>query len=348
MRDRDIIYGSYGHTYEGGTFPRKKENQRVRIPSNPSVASRSSDMKDSTGSIEHSEHSSPMPEPYKVEVLSHGANNSMSDRNPGPGYLRRITIDNKSAGSLGITIQCNEGGGIFVSSVTSNSIASRAGLRCGDQLLEVCGINMRDANYKIAAKILHQCGNTISMLAQYCPDKFQGNIAQHITEEDSVSRSGSPTPRNSPRGLARSRPVSMQQSVPQAIPKRSLISSNLKKKFSDSLENQSDCAGSPDCMYDEEEPRVLTLNTKKSTNLGISLMGGNAVGIYVHDVQKNSLADLAGLKKGDQILEYNGVDLRRVTAEYAATEISKPCDKVTVLVQHNMTSEYRILKLTSK
>lgn len=171
---------------------------------------------------------------------------------------------------------------------------------------------------------------------------------QHITEEDSVSRSGSPTPRNSPRGIARSialssRPVSMQpQSVPQPIPKRSMMSSNMKQKFSDSLENQSDFSqtGSPDCMYDEEEPRVLTLNTKKSTNLGISLMGGNAVGIYVHDVQKNSLADLAGMKKGDQILEYNGVDLRRVTAEYAAMEISKPCDKVTVLVQHNMTSKF--------
>lgn len=171
MRDRDIIYGSYGHAYEGGTFPRKKENQRVRIPSNPSVASKSSDMKDSTGSIEHSEHSSPMPPPFKVEVLSHGANNSisMSEHNPSPGYLRRITID-KSAGPLGITIQCNEGGGIFVSTVTANSIASRAGLRCGDQLLEVCGINMRDANHKIAAKILRQCGNTMTMLAQYCPD----------------------------------------------------------------------------------------------------------------------------------------------------------------------------------
>lgn len=65
-------------------------------------------------------------------------------------------------------------------------------------------------------------------------------------------------------------------------------------------------------------------------------MGGNAVGIFVHDVQKNSLADSAGMKKGDQILEYNGVDLRRVTAETAATEISKPSDKVIVLVQHNI------------
>lgn len=135
------------------------------------------------------------------------------------------------------------------------------------------------------------------------------------------------------------------QSTPQSIPKRSLAVMK-KQKFSDSLENQSDCSqtGSPD-LYDEEEPRVLTLNTKRNTNLGISLMGGNAVGIYVHDVQKNSLADVAGMKKGDQILEYNGVDLRRVTAECAATEISKPCDKVTVLVQHNMTSNNKFILL---
>lgn len=182
--------------------------------------------------------------------------------------------------------------------------------------------------------------------------EFHGNTVQHITEDESVSHSGSPTPRNSPRGIEHrprefsSFPVSMkseslQQSAPQSIPKRSLLSSNIKKqKFSDSLENQSDCSqtGSPD-LYDEEEPRVLTLNTRKNTNLGISLMGGNAVGIYVHDVQKNSLADASGMKKGDQILEYNGVDLRNVTAECAATEISKPCDKVLVVVQHNIKSK---------
>lgn len=178
--------------------------------------------------------------------------------------------------------------------------------------------------------------------------EYDGNIIQHVNEEDSVSRSGSPTPRNSPRGITRSMALSsasavqQQQSIPQPIPKRSLMPSNMKKqKFSDSLENQSDCSqtGSPDCIYDEEEPRMLTMHTKKNTNLGISLMGGNAVGIYVHDVQKNSLSDAAGMKKGDQILEYNGVDLRRVTAEHAASEISKPSDKVTVLVQHNMTSK---------
>lgn len=82
------------------------------------------------------------------------------------------------------------------------------------------------------------------------------------------------------------------------------------------------------------------MTTKKNTNLGISLMGGNAVGIYVHDVQKSSLADNAGMRKGDQILEYNGTNLTRVTAEQAANEISKPVEKVTIVVQHNLKSEY--------
>lgn len=132
VRDRETIYGSsyYGHAYEGGTFPRKKENQRFRIPSNPSVTSKGSGVKNSTGSIEHgSERGSPMPPAFQVEVLSHGANkrNSMPDycygQKPSPGDLRRVTID-KSV-ELGITITCNTGGGIFVTTVAENSIASQ-------------------------------------------------------------------------------------------------------------------------------------------------------------------------------------------------------------------------------
>ena len=137
VRDRDILYGSGsyagggGHSYEGGTFPRKKENPRFRIPSNPSVASKGSGVKNSTGSIEHgSERGSPMPPAFQVEVLSHGVNkrNSMPDycygQKPSPGDLRRVTID-KSV-ELGITIDSNNnGGGIFISKVAENSIASQ-------------------------------------------------------------------------------------------------------------------------------------------------------------------------------------------------------------------------------
>lgn len=44
------------------------------------------------------------------------------------------------------------------------------------------------------------------------------------------------------------------------------------------------------------DPRFVVLETHKCSNLGISLVGGNAVGIYVHNVAPNSLAANAGLR----------------------------------------------------
>lgn len=339
-RDHDDPPTSYYNVYEGGTFPRKKEH-RFRIPSNPSVTSKGSGVKNSTGSIEHhgSERGSPMP-PVHVEILSHGANkrNSNVPDFLCPGDLRRVTID-KSDKPLGITIQCNNnGGGIFVSSVTEKSIASRAGLQVGDQLLEVCGINMRSATKDIAANVLRQCGNSITMLVQYNPEKYDG----HNLEPESVTHSGSPTPRNSPRA-PRSLVVPTTTSAPSpvissATPKSSVMSGQIKsQQFSDSLENQSD--SSQHCSADsifEEEARIITLHVDKGKNLNIKLIGGNQVGIFVHDVQRDSPAELAGIRKGDQILEYNGVDLRCVTAEQAANEIARFTDTVTLLVQNNL------------
>jgi Periplasmic protease len=82
------------------------------------------------------------------------------------------------------------------------------------------------------------------------------------------------------------------------------------------------------------------IETRKCSNLGISLVGGNAVGIYVHSVQSGSLGYSAGLRTGDRILEYNGTDLRAATAEEAAYELAKPADKVTVLAQYSVERKY--------
>jgi len=112
-----------------------------------------------------------------VEVLSHGGPSGSGKRCSNvatdflcPGDLRRVTIDKRDK-SLGITIQCNNnGGGIFVSTVADKSTAMRAGLQVGDQLLEVCGINMRAATNEIAANVLRQCGDSFTMLVQYNPE----------------------------------------------------------------------------------------------------------------------------------------------------------------------------------
>ena len=74
---------------------------------------------------------------------------------------------------------------------------------------------------------------------------------------------------------------------------------------------------------------------KKSGDLGVRLVGGNAVGIFIHSVEIDSAAFGVGLRCADQILEYNNVDLRRATAEQAAYELAKPAEKVSILIQYN-------------
>ena len=133
----------------------------------------------------------------------------------------RVYIE-KSSEPLGIQIFCRNSGGVFVSSVHQSSLAAQVGLQVGDQLLEVCGINMRSATYQLAACVLHQCGDSITMLVQYNPTKYQElqemsgmglmgppSMTSSSSECDGngdgshqrspKSRSGSPTPCNSPR-----------------------------------------------------------------------------------------------------------------------------------------------------
>lgn len=75
---------------------------------------------------------------------------------------------------------------------------------------------------------------------------------------------------------------------------------------------------------------------KKSGDLGVRLVGGNAVGIFIHSVDMDSPAYQSGLReRADQILEYNGVDLRHATAEQAAYELAKPAENVSILVQYS-------------
>lgn len=91
------------------------------------------------------------------------------------------------------------------------------------------------------------------------------------------------------------------------------------------------------------EARLVFPIMKKSGDLGVRLVGGNAVGIFIHSVERDSAAYKASLRCADQILEYNDVDLRQATAEQAAYELAKPAEKVSILVQYNPDSEWLLL-----
>ncbi|UYV61317.1 DLG5 [Cordylochernes scorpioides] len=285
------------------TFP--KRTPRIRIPSNPSVTSKSSTGKVSNSSIDKvsmSERDSPLPS-FSVEWLTPDKSFSGDIRNRKPkiGDMRSIYLE-KSSEPLGIQIACGASGGIFVSSVNEHSLAAQAGVQVGDQLLEVCGINMRCATYDLAANVLRQCGESVTMLIQFNPDKYKNILCKKSKSSSSESKSSS---------------------------SEDLSTSTASHKHSSGT--------TPDSS--PSEPRVVILK-KATSNLGISLLGGNAVGIFVHSVQEDSPA--SELEVGDQILEYNNIDLRHATAEEAAYELAKPAESVKILVKKDLKKFHEI------
>lgn len=93
-------------------------------------------------------------------------------------------------------------------------------------------------------------------------------------DSSTSSRSETPTPCNSPTVNRKSTGSSVMATI-------------TRRKSDRNTESRSSRA---------YEPRYFIMETRKCSNLGISLVGGNAVGIFVHSVTVNSLAYNAGLR----------------------------------------------------
>uniref|UniRef100_A0A8D2LYV6 Discs large MAGUK scaffold protein 5 n=1 Tax=Varanus komodoensis TaxID=61221 RepID=A0A8D2LYV6_VARKO len=83
-----------------------------------------------------------------------------------------------------------------------------------------------------------------------------------------------------------------------------------------------------------EEPRHVKVQ-KGSEPLGISIVCGENGGIFVSKVTGGSIAHQAGLEYGDQLLEFNGINLRNATEQQARLIIGQQCDTITILAQYN-------------
>ncbi|XP_035982560.1 disks large homolog 5a isoform X4 [Fundulus heteroclitus] len=83
-----------------------------------------------------------------------------------------------------------------------------------------------------------------------------------------------------------------------------------------------------------EEPRNVIVH-KGAEPLGISIVSGENGGIFVSKVTGGSIAHQAGLEYGDQLLEFNGINLRNATEQQARFIIGPPCDTITIMAQYN-------------
>uniref|UniRef100_A0A6Q2X5Y0 Discs, large homolog 5b (Drosophila), tandem duplicate 1 n=1 Tax=Esox lucius TaxID=8010 RepID=A0A6Q2X5Y0_ESOLU len=83
-----------------------------------------------------------------------------------------------------------------------------------------------------------------------------------------------------------------------------------------------------------EEPRTVAVQ-KGTEPLGISIVNGESGGVFVSKVTAGSIAHQARLEYGDQLLEFNGINLRNANEQQARLVIGQQCDTITILAQYN-------------
>lgn len=140
--------------------------------------------------------------------------------------------------------------------------------------LQYNGVNLRCATYEQAAMILKQSGNSVTILAQFNPEKFKDTTESLSSQSETSTTCSTPVNRKKHEGSSSTPPIRGNGEI---LP-----------------------------MIENEPPGDLryVFFTKSPSSLGFSIAGGNAMGIFVSEIQPDDeAAKSSGLNVGDHILE---------------------------------------------
>lgn len=199
--------------------------------------------------------------------------------------------------------------GIYVTKIIEGGAAYHDGrLRVGDKLLAVDDVSLENVGHEFAVNTLKQTSTKVTLL--YLKNPHPELIAVSALD-DSGSRSmgAISTPARSTGGSL----------------------------HHDSFENQ---PPQPYHQLGHQEmptlaPRTVVLN-KGMQGLGFNIVGGEeAEPIYISYVLPGGVADLSGnVRKGDVLLQANGVNLRNATHADAARALKEATNPVTLTLQY--------------
>lgn len=191
--------------------------------------------------------------------------------------LKKVTLTKTNASSdWGFSIRGGavHGIGIYVSSIDEGSVADLQGLNAGDQILSVNDISFEEITHDQGVKIIRSARRLDLVVRPV--GRIPGSFVVHQTYTWV-----------DPRG----RPVS----PPPEVDKNARYESTGQRKSGLMLLKAGD-------------ERKVNVVVHQGKSLGLMIRGGSefGLGIYVTGVDPLSVADHAGLKVGDQILDVNG------------------------------------------
>ncbi|XP_020564503.1 disks large homolog 2 isoform X4 [Oryzias latipes] len=294
-------------------------------------------------------------------------------RRPAPETVVEIKIT-KGPKGLGFSIAGGVGNqhlpgdnSIFITKIIDGGAAQKDGrLHVGDRLLMVNNCSVEDVSHEDAVTILKSTSNEVFLKVAkptqvYLSDSYGLSNVKRSFSPTMESLTSSPIIFRTPdfrSDLCSASPTShshlnMRLQDEDEIsrppePVYSTVNKHCEKAPSPRHSfpadfNQSPVHSSPqpNCHLNPlpdpnaREPRKVVLH-KGSTGLGFNIVGGeDGEGIFVSFILAGGPADLSGeLRRGDQILSVNGIDLREATHEQAAAALKGAGQVVTIFAQY--------------
>ncbi|XP_041863451.1 disks large homolog 2 isoform X12 [Melanotaenia boesemani] len=205
---------------------------------------------------------------------------------------------------------------IYVTKIIDGGAAQKDGrLQVGDRLLMVSNCSLEEVSHEEAVVILKNTSDVVYLkvgkpTSVYLSDSYGPPDVTHCFSPAMENHISSPI--NSGTLEYKSGLLSISPGSYSPLPKHILGEEDINR-----------------------EPRKVVLH-KGSTGLGFNIVGGeDGEGIFVSFILAGGPADLSGeLRRGDQILSVNGVDLRGATHEQAAAALKGAGQVVTIFAQY--------------
>nr|XP_020452813.1 multiple PDZ domain protein-like isoform X2 [Monopterus albus] len=282
---------------------------------------------------------------------------------------RSVRLTRAPGQSLGISIMGGRGmgrrlssgemmRGVFIKHISPDSPAAHNGtLRTGDRILEVCGVDLRDASHEEAVEAIRRAGDSVVFLVQSGHHRSQSPMltnherltptpqSNSLSNKEADILSGlflslsptnpfTPTPFKVPSPTSdrkdRRSPVSVMAPVTAAAEDKDDIG---RKKM---LQRYGSLPGKLHMIELEKDPAAH--------GLGISLTGNKngsraRMSVFVEDIDPQGPAGLDGrIQVGDELLEINGQILYGRSQQNASKIINNTPSKVKIILIRNNTA----------